>query len=362
MGRGRRLGAFTAGLLGLGLVALVSSPRNPVGYLARVGAGQAEMLLGRVDVEAAIAAGHFSETQVARARLVPRVKDWGRERVGLAASDNYDTIHPTWDRQIWNVSACEPLSFEARRYWFPIVGSLTYIGFFEEDEARAHEARLEVDSLDTYVRTAGAYSTLGWFRDPLLPHMLDWDEDRLADTLLHELAHATLWVPGHPGFNEAFANFVGERAALGWIEHHHGPDSAEVKAARHRDEDQLRYRELLRGVVAELEAIYAHPALPRDEKLARKAAILASLPSRAEGAGFWDRERYRKLFQDPGRWNNARLLQFRTYHRGQESFAALLAAHEGDLRAFIEALRDVVDGADDPWEALAEASGVDAGS
>lgn len=337
------------------LAILVAVPANPVGYLARAALGQADMLWGRVSYEDALAAGTLSAGQRARLELVPQIKRWGQQ-IGLSSTDNYDTLHPTWDRTIWNVSGCAQLSFEPKRYWFPIVGSLTYIGYFDEPSARAQADRLASQGYDTYVRTAGAYSTLGWFRDPLLPHMLDWSEDRLSDTLIHELAHATLWVPGHADFNESFANFVGERGALQWLIHHHGPGSDEVARARRADEDNARYQALVHGVVDQLEALYADQALPDQAKHEQKAQILASLPARAASAGFHDAQRYQRLFSEP--WNNARLLQFRTYNRGQHAFEVVLGRQDGSLIGFIDRIRELTADGSDPWEALSEASGV----
>ena len=109
-----------------------------------------------------------------------------------------------WDHTIYNVTGSAPLAFEPVVFWFPVVGSFPYLGFFDRDQARAHASGLRRQGKDVWVRTAGAYSTLGWFEDPILPHMLDWDEYSLAGTLLHELAHATLWVPGSVQFNESF--------------------------------------------------------------------------------------------------------------------------------------------------------------
>ena len=353
MRRRYALGLITA--LAIGTAIAAAHPGNRVGYLARAAVGQIDMLWGRVPLDAAIASGDLDPDQAARLALVPSILRWARGQ-GLAHTDSYQTFHPTWDRTIWNLSACDRLSFRPKRYWFPIVGAITYIGTFDRDQANARAALLGDRGYDTYVRRAGAYSTLGWFADPILPEMLTWSEDRLAETLTHELTHATVWIGGQPTFNESFANFVGEALALRWLAHHHGPDSPEVRRARDADADAATYRALLAGVVAELEAIYGHAAYDDDEVLARKAAVLASLPARAAGAGFRDPDRYRAVFADPGGWNNARLLQFRTYHRGQRAFAALLSAHDGDVASLIDQVRGWTS---DPWIALAEASGID---
>ena len=88
------------------------------------------------------------------------------------------------------------------------MGRVPYLGFFRRKDAEPWIRRLENQGYETYIRTAGAYSTLGWFEDPVLPGMLKWSDYRLADTVLHELAHATVWIKGSVKFNESFASFV----------------------------------------------------------------------------------------------------------------------------------------------------------
>lgn len=343
--------------VGLGMVtALAAFPGNPVGYLARAAVGQADMLWGRIPLDQALDEELFDRERAAKLRLVPQIKQFGRT-VGLSHTDNYGLVHPTWDRQIFNVSACAELAFRPKRYWFPIVGSISYIGYFDEALAREQQTKLAEEGYDVYVRTVGAYSTLGWFRDPILPGMLDWSEARFAETLLHELAHATVWVPGESTFNESFANFVGERAAAQWLARRYGETSPEVAAFETGLLDGDRYRALMNGVVDDLEAVYEDPALGDDAKRARKASIFESLATRALAAGFSDPEGWAARFRDPSRWNNARLLQFRTYNRGQNTFAILFQEEGQRLPDFIARIRALTDDADDPWAALAVATG-----
>lgn len=326
------------GLATVGLVtALVASPHQPVGYVVRAALHEATLLWGRVPLEQGVA--NLSSGRRARAELVPRVKAFAETELGLVGRGTYDTVHPTWDAPAWNVSGCRPLAFEARRYWFPLVGSIPYLGFFDEPTARAHAARLEAEGYETWVRPVGTWSTLGWFDDPLLPGMFDWTEQHLADTLIHEIVHANVWVRGSVAFNESLASFVGEEGALAWIAHEHGVGSPEHDAAvdgvraDHEREDRAQ------RAVAELEALYADLSLSDDQKRVRKAAVLSTLP-------------------DPETWNNARLLQFRTYHRGLPAFRALYTAEGRDVRRFLDRVRAIVESGGDPWTALARTSGV----
>jgi predicted aminopeptidase len=326
-------------------------------YLVGQAGFQGQLLWGRVPLDEAIASGIFDDEQVAKLRLVPQIKEFGAE-IGLSATENYDTINPTWDKTIWNVSASDPVKFENVRWWFPIVGSLPYLGYFERESADALGAELESEGYDVYIRTAGAYSTLGWFRDPLMPNMLKWSEYSLANTILHELAHATVWIPGSVQFNESFANFVGDEAARRYMIRTYGEDSEEVAEMRDRLDDRKRWRAFMHGIYKDLDAVYTDDSLSRDDKLARKADILGGLEARVRDAGFADTERYVK-YVNKGEWNNARMMQFRTYNRSRDWFRALYVREGEDLLAFMQAVKDETEGADDPYRALALAVGAD---
>lgn len=322
-------------------------------YLVGAARFQGELLWGRVPNEQA----QLSPDRMQKLALVPEIKAFGRE-IGLAAMNNYDTVNPTWDRTIWNVSAADPVRFENRSWWFPIVGSVPYLGFFDETKANALVDELESEGLDVYKRTAGAYSTLGWFEDPLTPNMLDWSEHHLANTILHELAHATVWIPGSVQFNESFANFVGDEASDRYMRGKYGDDSEQVATMQARIADSQRWRALLRELYRELDAVYEDEALDRSAKLARKQAAFDGLAARVDAAGFQHPERYVKAARE-GTWNNARMMQYRTYNRSTDWFAKLYEQQDRDLLAFMHRVEEVTAGADDPYRALALAVGAD---
>jgi len=235
------------------------------------------------------------------------------------------------------------------------VGRVPYLGYFERSHADDSARELAEEGLDVYVRETGAYSTLGWFRDPILPSMLGWGEFDLAETILHELAHATLWVKGSVPFNESFASFVGEEGAYRYLEARYGKDSEPYRRARHEQDDSDAWRELQRALYLDLERTYADASLSPDAKRERKAQLFASLPERVAGARFHEPERFLRAARQ-GTWNNARLAQFRAYNSNRPAFEKLLAKSNGDLMAFIERVR-ALSGRGDPFAALARAAG-----
>jgi len=339
-------------IVGMGLSLVV--PGCSVGYLIRSGYFQAELMLSRVAVEEARASGRLDEDQLRALDDFADVKQFGAE-IGLSSTENYETIAQDWPRKIYNITACDPAAFEPKRWWFPIVGSVPYLGYFREEELRAARERLEEQGLDVYTRGVGAYSTLGWFEDPILPWMLDWSTSRIAQTTLHELVHATLWIPGSVKFNESFANFVGKEAALRYLQDRHGEGHILTLKALKSREDSRSLRLLLHEVYTELDELYSDPDLDHAEKMDRKGHILQSIESRVLATDFNDPERIIRSVRK-GEWNNARMIQFKAYNHNQEHFQTLLDAHDGDLLAFIETVGRLTEDAEDPFKAIRAAT------
>lgn len=327
-------------------------------YVARQAQGQLELLAGRVEIQRALDTVEFTEEEAAKLRLVPAIKEYGEQVIGLSSTKNYETINPTFDDVIWNVSGCAVDRFESHVYRYPVVGALPYIGFFDRADADAERARLEELGWDVYVRSAGAYSTLGWFKDPLWRSMLAWDRPQLVNTVLHELCHATLWMPGHGSFNESWAGFVGDEAARAYVRDHAEEDPASWTLLQDREHDSTQYRAFMQALVTRLQGLYG-AGLPQDQVLTWKERIFAE-GRREYRALDWRLEGYAAAMDDDRPLDNARLVQFRVYNTKKELFREALARFDGDLAAFVAASRTLdarrkrEKKAFDPWVALSE--------
>ncbi|MBN1335878.1 MAG: aminopeptidase [Deltaproteobacteria bacterium] len=323
-------------------------------YVLRSAWFEAELLSSREPIDRVLAEGRIEGPRADRLRLVPEIRAFADE-LGLASTRSYTSVALSWDRRILNLSACAPLSFQVATWWFPVVGRVPYLGFFRPQDAEAERVRWEARGYDVWVRPAGAFSTLGWFRDPVLPEMLDWDEARLAETLLHETAHATLWIPGSVSFNETFATVVGEAASLIWMERVHGPDAPGVARLEADRADGRAFEALLLDLYDDLDVVYKNLDESPAARWEARRALYDSLEDRVARASWNDPDRARAAARR-GPWNNARLAQYRTYHLARDGFDVLLARAGGDISAFVDAVRQVVDGARDPWKALAAAT------
>jgi len=240
---------------------------------------------------------------------------------------------------VWNVFAAPEFSLSPRQWCFPVAGCVAYRGYFAEADARAEGARLAAEGYDVHVAGVPAYSTLGYFNDPLLSTFVRARDSELARLIFHELAHQVVYVKDDTSFNESFAVAVEEEGLARWQAAHPGnAQFAQDVARMHR----LRadFRMLLRGARERLVALYASD-LPEDEKRTRKAAIFADMRTEYERikAGWDGAPVFDRWFASGA--NNAGIVAAGLYADHVQQFAALLAAEGGDLPRFYERVREL---------------------
>jgi predicted aminopeptidase len=311
----------------------------------------------------AAAEGEDGESLRAFVEQVQDIRRFAMEELGLRESRNY-TRYVEIDREYLAavVSACAQDSFTRHEWWFPVVGKVPYKGFFNAADARREREKLEKRDLDVWVRGVDAFSTLGWFRDPLYSYMRDYPSYRLADLLIHEWLHATVFLKGYVQFNEELAAFVGTEGARLYIEKTYGVDSGEYRRIGVSDTDSAVYVGFIQELIAELEILY-NSDLDREEKLNRKEAILRNAQARFEAE-------YDVMFQSDNyrgfaglKLNNAYLELYRLYYQEDTFFQDLYERSGRDLPRFIAAakkLRNPGRKGKDPKTQLAEALGQDA--
>ena len=187
-----------------------TTPRRPPAQL--------ELLRASRPAQSIIADPDTAEALRERLLLAEVIVEFARSELGLDAGNSYRRYVELDDPfVVWNLFAAPPLSLEGHRWCYPFVGCVPYRGFFDRRAAIRAEARLVRRGYETHVAGVAAYSTLGWFDDPLLSTFIDWSEPRLADLLLHEIAHLRVWTRDDAAFNESFAAFAGETGASLWF-------------------------------------------------------------------------------------------------------------------------------------------------
>ncbi len=281
-----------------------------MGYLFHAASGEYELLSGAIPVEEGLKDDTLSEDKKIRLRLVGQVKDFGETELGLKETENYEKVYLKSHRNpIYTISASPKDQLSRKTWWFPIVGNMPYLGFFDLEKAKAEKAKLEKKDLDVNLGAAGAFSTLGWFKDPVTLSLIEGSTYYLVETILHELTHTTIYVKEQGEFNEGFANLVGLVGAKQFLE------------AQNNIEDERLFSTFISALMENLESIY-NSSQTYDEKLAQREKIFAgALASFAKLKGKLKTNRF-TYFGRSG-LNNAYLMSINLYHRHFHLFEAI---------------------------------------
>ena len=331
------LGLFSIACLAV-LLAAASACAGP-GYYAQAISGHWRLMRAREQVADVLADPATDPGLARRLRSAWDLLSYAEQDLSLPADDSYSSYVETGrSAVVWNVVAAPEFSLEARQWCFPVAGCVPYRGYFDRAGAERFAGRLRDRGLDVSVRPATAYSTLGWFSDPLLDTMLNDDELQLAATLFHELTHRRLYVKGDTAFNEAYATFVGREGVRTWVSSQ--DDRARLDEWQRRLDAVDAFTRLQARTRQKLSALYAR-RLPATEARLAKQAVFDDMS-----------RQYREMVISElgghdafGAWfapqpNNADLALFHDYHAGVCAFAALFGQAGGDFDQFHLLARD----------------------
>jgi predicted aminopeptidase len=320
------------------LPAVVGGCASP-GYYLHAVSGQIELLNKRRPVEEALNDPATTPQTRQQLELVRRLRDFASRELGLPDNRSYRT-YADLERPfvVWNVFATPELSLEPKQWCFVFAGCVSYRGYFAQDKAEIFAANLKQDGHDIYVGGVPAYSTLGWFNDPVLNTFIHRSEAELAGLLFHELTHQVVYVSDDTAFNESFATVVELEGVQRWFERHGTAPQAE--AYRQKLQRREQFTALMLKHKARLAEIYASDS-SATEKRAAKARVFEELRSdyaalKKNWGGHTD---YDKWFDQD--LNNAHLAAIGMYHQYVAAFQKLLARQGGDLKVFYRAVKEM---------------------
>ena len=320
-------------------VALALSGCASVEYYAQSVTGHLALMSRARPVETVVEAPDTAPDLAARLRTALDIRDFASDALALPANASYRRYVDLGRRYVvWNVVAAPELSLEPRQWCFPVAGCVSYRGYFSEADAREYARALESEGWDVTVTGVRAYSTLGWFDDPLLSSMVELSEPWLAGIVFHELAHQRLYVPGDTEFSESFAVVVERAGVRRWLE----AAGRDGLRERHRiaAERQAAFLDLVRGTRRDLEALYAS-SRPDAEKRTAKTRAFERLRSRytALRSAWTSGPNYDSWFER--NVNNAAIALVVAYDRWVPALEALLARSGGNLESFYRACEEL---------------------
>jgi predicted aminopeptidase len=335
----RRAGVARRRIVAAALAAalIVALSGCELGYYARGAYEGARLLWNRQPISNVLAQNALSADARSKLELVLKVREFARTNLDLKVDSAYETYTKVDERAVtWLVSAARVDSLTPHTWWFPIVGAVPYKGYFSRASAEREAQSLEARQLDTYVRPVVAFSSLGFFSDPVLSNLLALPRVVLASVIIHELFHRTFYMAGNATFDESAANYVGLRGAVAFFTATEGAASPRVAQAREVYESNLKFARFLLDETAPLEKLYASD-LPLNEVLKRRQALFVKIKENytALAPSLSGLDRF-DLDREP--INNAVLVSYMIYFRDLDQFARLERLYQGDLHATIKAI------------------------
>lgn len=333
------------------LLLLLLNGCTSAGYYSQLASGQVRLLQAREPIDRVIAAPTRDPKLRAHLAQARKAREFASKQLHLPDNKSY-RLYADIGRPfvVWNVFATPEFSLAPQTHCFPIAGCVAYRGYYSQGAARGEAALQQLQGMDVSIGGVEAYSTLGWFNDPILSSMLHWGDERLATLIFHELAHQRVYVKDDTAFNESFATFVEQEGTRQWRAHRGlAPDNGN----RLRQRDQ--FIQLILDTRQRLETLYAQP-LPAGQMRQRKAEEFERLRTdyeRMRDSQWAGDKRYDAWVYTP--LNNARLLPFGLYDQWVPAFAALFKREGEDWVAFYTAVEKLGRLAADERKAALEA-------
>jgi len=323
-------------------------------YVGRAAYEEARILWNRKPIDDVLARNDLPADTREKLETVLAVRKFASEQLGENVGGAYETVANVNQSAVVHVVMAAPRdSLEPYTWWFPIVGNVPYRGYFEERDALAEAAALEEDGLDTMVRPSIAFSSLGFFSDPLLTNLLKLDRVELAGVLIHELFHRTYYLASDAMFDESAANYVGSAGAVAFFAATEGESAPTTKAAREILDSDMKFARFMLEEQARLLNIYT-ANLPTKELDQRREAAFAAIKAdyTALEPSLSGLERF-DLDKQP--LNNAVMVNYLIYFHQLDNFAALNRMNHGDLRATIAQIISIAKAhPDDPFYAISQ--------
>ena len=323
---------------------------SPV-YFLRAAYEEGRILWRRQPITAFLATADLHNDTKEKLTTVLAVREYAQNVLKLNVAGSYASYSYV-DRPdlTYIVLAAPPTELRPYTWWFLVVGHVPYKGFFSKSEAQAEADRLHKKGYDTTIRTSAAFSTLGWFDDPLLSHLLRFDKVALSAVVFHELFHNTLYIKGAGAFNESAANFIGHRAAIDFFRHRFGDGSLEHRRAIQLWEEELEFADFIEELIVNLSGLYRRSIATEDKLRLREEVFARSKSEWSRRIAARPAHRFRGFSLQP--LNNAVLMHYGVYLNNLQLFESLYELEGRNLGQTIAALEQSTKHGGEPFRAL----------
>lgn len=330
------IGRTLFSLLLVALLIFTVAKFDLISYGWMQGKGQMKVLLNTRPVSEVLADPAFPDSLKIRLRIIQQAKEFAGT-VGLESNDNYSTYYDQKGKTIlWNLSACEPFSFTPYTWTFPFTGKVSYKGFFDLEKAKKERDKLKKMGYDTRIRPVSAWSTLGWFNDPILSNLLHEEIGDMVETVFHELTHQTVFFKDSIEFNENLASFIGKEAARKFLIEKYGDQSDPLKTYLTDEADSKMYREHIMKGKQCLHELYEsfEPDLEENFKKVKKDSLIRRIFTSLDTVEF-NSDKYAGFSKLENLPNNAYFMSFSRYHGQSGILDSLYATQNSDLQKFV---------------------------
>jgi predicted aminopeptidase len=322
------------------VLVLVITKLSLTKYLWMQGKGQLKIIVDAQPIEEAMKDGRFSDSDKLALQLIQDIKRFSVDSLGYKAISNYNTVYfQNHKPALWITTACQPFKFEAYQWQFPYLGKVAYKGFFEKPRAEKELKWLESQGFDADIGTVSAWSTLGWFPEPILSNWLKRDKANLANLIFHELFHGTIYVKNQVDLNENLASFIADKATMYYFK----KDATVLKSYQNSKKDEtlltefvLKFKERL----AETYQLWENEALTIKLRTIKKDSLLNIFVAESAYLDLNDKKYLKRYLEKSYKAKNAFFMHYERYDSKYDSLNKVFnEKFQGNLLSYIKYLK-----------------------
>lgn len=310
-------------------------------YGIEMGYNQVKIVYNAESIECILEKESLPDSLKYKLKFIQEVRAFAIDSLGLKNSENYTEMYnQKGETLLWNLSACDAFSFVPKEWSFPIAGTFPYKGFFDLEKGKKEAKLLKNDGYDVRIRSVGGWSTLGFFKDPILSNMLFRSEGELANLIIHELTHSTLFVKDSIEFNENLATFIGDFGALQFMEQKFGKESREYNFYESDESDTQKFIVHMLNGAKQLDSLYKQFSTEDTDsiKLVSKTELIQNIVESIDTISFYDKHRFEGI--EHYKPNNAHFMSFLRYNAKQNEFQMEFEEqYNSNFKQYLDALK-----------------------